>query len=418
MPSRRAILAGVAGTVGAGLAADRIHLGDLDPWTPAPDTWPLPRRDLRNVAAAPTTAAPADPAVDWTVDLPPDVPWRGAGLLADRERVYAGTDGIVALDRTDGTEAWRITARGPRLARHDDRLFAATRPRYEGRDIATPGQLLACDPATGAVAWRRDLPGESGGLAVVNGAVVAARSTDVVAHETGSGIRRWRGSELASRTQPLVHEGSLYLYEGTLTRFRPRDVLAVPLRGPPEPAWSRPFGHEVPPVGIGSSVLVGATRGPPAEADRAALAAFHAADGDRQWGAVMSEEALVAVGPMTGDPGRGRAYVPVYRQSEATPEAGPHEAAVVAFEVADGSRNWRRRVPGYAWTTALAGDTVLVGTAAAEDRREPAGSVRGLAADDGTERWRVSVDAGVVALAPVDGTVFVLTEMGTVVALR
>jgi hypothetical protein len=74
MPSRRALLAGTAGLVaGGGLLADRVHLGEVDAWTPDTDTWPLPRYDLANTAAVPDVTVPQDPTVDWTASVEPAV---------------------------------------------------------------------------------------------------------------------------------------------------------------------------------------------------------------------------------------------------------------------------------------------------------------------------------------------------------
>lgn len=420
MPSRRAFVAGTAGLAASGVVvADRVPIGDLDPWEPAPDTWPLRRHDLANTAHASGAFVPEDPAIDWTADVGPSVAGPGC-LRADRERVYAATSSLTALRRDDGHTAWDVPDPATGLALRDGRLFATTPPSYEGRDLSDPGELAARDPASGSVAWRRDLPGKPGGLTVVNGAAVVARSSATVAHETGTGLRRWHAPGIDCRSTPLVHDDALFLHDAGLTRFGPRDALSVPLRAPPEPVWSRPFGRDLPPVGLGSRVIVGTARGSATGVESPALAGFDATDGTRQWTAVPPEGAgVVQAGPLAADASRGLAYVPVYRQWGATAEEGSHEAAVIAFGAADGSRYWHQPVSGHARTVVRAGDgTVLIGTAAIEEQRQPAGAVRAFAADDGSDRWRVELDAGVTDLVAVDGTVFALTEAGTVAALR
>jgi outer membrane protein assembly factor BamB len=420
MPSRRAVIAGAAGLAAGGVVvADRVPIGALDPWEPDRDTWPLHRHDPANTAYASGAFVPEDAAVDWTADVGTDVVEPGR-LLADRERVYAAASSLTALRRDDGRVAWDAPDPTARLALRGGRLFATTPPTYEGSDLSAPGELVAREATTGSVAWRRDLPGEPGGLTVVNGAAMVARSTATVAHETGTGLLRWRAPDIACRSAPLVHDGALFLDDAGLTRFGPRDALSVPLRGPPDRVWSRPFGRDLPPVGLGSRVIVGAARGSATGVESPALAGFDATNGTREWMAVPPEDAgVVQAGPLTADASRGLVYVPVYRQWGATAEDGEHEAAVVAVGAADGKPLWRQPVSGFAATVVRAAHgTVLVGTGPVERSRRPAGAVCALAADDGRERWRVEVGAGVRALVPVEGTVFALTRAGSVVAIR
>lgn len=416
MPSRRALLSGVAGLVGGGLVADRVPIGDLEPWTPAADTWPLARHDLANTAAAPDVLVPAAATVDWRVDLraPERMrDWRAA-LVVGPERVYAGTTELAALDRRDGTPAWRDGDPAPELALRDGRLFV-------GRGSGDGGTLAARDAATGERAWRHALPGPATGLTVVNGAALVPCDYHTVAHETGTGLRRWTAPDLSCRQQPLVHREALFMDDPGLARFQPRDALAVPFRGPPDPAWRASIRVVAPPVGVGNRVVAGSELVSPRADERSVLHGVDAAGGDTVWSAVESDERDVFVrsGHVAVDE-RERVYAATYRQWANTPRDGDYRSRVRALAAADGAESWGRTLPVFVRSVCYADDTVLVAGEAtdAAPPSEPPGSVRALVATDGAERWRVGFDAPVVALAPVDGTVFALAADGTVAALR
>lgn len=423
MPSRRAVLAAAVLGVG-GLLADRVPIGDLEAWTPPRDTWPLARRGLANTGAAPDATVPDAPAVDWRLSLP-DVrhrhDWLGA-LVVGPDRVYAATDELVAIDRDDGGEAWRRSEPAAELALRDGRLYVGHGPA----DVSAAGnELAAYDAATGRRAWHRSLPGLATGLAVVNGAVVVPCDYHTVAHEAGTGIRRWGSAALDCQQQPLVHRGALFMNEYGLTRYQARHALDIPLRAPPEPAWQADVGFQSSPVGVGNRVIVGSGLTLlHQEGGRPAVHAVDAASGGVEWSAVEADDrdVFLTADPVTADAGRDRVYVGLYRQSTGSDTTGEgYRSSVGAYALADGFRTWQVGVGRgrFVRDVVLAGDSVLVATA--RDDGVTAGSpgdVRALAAADGRERWRVGFDAPVLYLAPVDGTVFALTEAGAVAALR
>jgi outer membrane protein assembly factor BamB len=422
MPSRRALLAGAAGlAAGGGLIADHIGLGDVDTWTPDPDTWPLPRSDLVNTAAVPEVTVPDDPAVDWTAAVAAPSHLAPQSLVVDADRVYAGADGLAAFDRSDGSRVWGDERSVDALARRDGRLFVAGGDDEHAR-------VAAREAATGDTAWTRDLPARPAGLTVVAGMVLTPTRFGSVARERNTGIRRWGGDDPDLRTQPLVHDGALFGHDGyELVRYRPRSALDVPLRASPVADWRTVAEGEriYAPVGAGSRVLVPTQRlVAQTDAPASALRAVDATTGEVAWRAVTTEERDVFLTAMhaAADTDRDRAYAGVYRQWVSEPTTGEgFRATVRAFALEDGAVQWTHEAGTgrFVRDVVFAGDDVLVATARNDEASVGGpGDVRALDPTDGRERWRVGLDAPVRTLAPVDGTVFAMTGDGLVAALR
>jgi outer membrane protein assembly factor BamB len=422
MPSRRALLAGAAGlAAGGGLVAGRVRLGELDAWTPDTDTWPLPRYDLANTAAVSDVSVPGDPAVDWTASVAAPSQFAPQSLVVDADRVYAGADGLAAFDRGDGSGVWDDDRPVDALARRGGRLFAAG-----GADESA--SLTAYDAATGGSAWSRGLPARPAGLTVVAGMVLTPTRFGSVARERGTGIRRWGGDAPDLEAKPLVHDGALFGHDGyELARYRARTALDVPLRAPPSAEWRTVTqgGRVSAPVGVGSRVLVPVQqRGFQTDAGAPALRAVDATTGEVAWRAVTTDErdVFLTTRYTAVDADRDRAYAGVYRQWVDEPTSGDgFRATVRAFALADGAAAWTHEAGTgrFVRDVVFAGDRVLAATARNEDASGGAhGDVRALDPADGRERWRVELDAPARTLAPVDGTVFALTEAGTVAALR
>jgi outer membrane protein assembly factor BamB len=422
MPSRRALLAGAAGLVaGGGLVADRVRLGEVDDWTPTADTWPLSRYDLANTAAVPDVSVPDDPTVDWTASVAASSQFAPQALVVDTDRVYAGADGLVALDRGGGSKVWSDERPVDALARRGGRLFVA------GGDGESP-RVAARDAATGDTAWTRDLPALPAGLTVAAGMVLTTTRFGSVAREQDTGIRRWGGESPDLRAQPLVHDGALFGHDGyELVRYRPRSALDVPLRAVPPAEWRSVTQVERigAPVGAGSRVLVPGTRyGFRTDAGAPAFRAVDATTGEVAWRAIRSDERDAFLGSRYAavDAARDRVYAGVYRQWTSEPTTGERfRATVRAFALEDGAVEWTHEAGTgrFVRDVVFAGDRVLLATARDEDATGGApGDVRALDPTDGRERWRVAFDAPARTLAPVDGTVFAMTGNGLVAALR
>ena len=404
-PSRRQVLAGAAMLATAGVA-DLVHLGGIEGWAPDPDTWPLARFDAANTASTDATP-PADPGVAWEYD---ELGYADrTALVVGSERVYAGGDGLVALDRTDGRPAWAAPgASSGRLALRDGTLYSAVADEDRGVEAG----LRALEAAGGTRRWGRATPVEAVSLTVAGGTLFVGFDGGFAAVDAASGRRRWR-VDTGRPVSLAVHAGDLYAatWLGSVTRFAHRDLLDVALGSGPPSRWES-TGPAVdaigPPVPTGDLVLAGQR-----DDDGAAgvVAARHAsgavawtAAGDDAGRSLRATAPAVAGGIAVAGVRRGRSTEVVRGES-------------FALSLGDGSVRWR--VPhdaAYATTVAVVDGTALVGTRTTGPAR--AGSVRAYDLRTGEPRWRVDLGAEVTALAPVDGAVFATTHDGDVYALR
>lgn len=133
-------------------------------------------------------------------------------LAVTTDTVFAGSDRLYALDRSDGTRrrnwhAWdwlhlspRGHVRGPVLTRAGPLVV----------DVEHEAVMLF-DPARGEVAWRTDLAGADQAPAVADGSVYVAAGTDLVALSLGDGSTEWTASvEKGDLVTPTVADGSVF----------------------------------------------------------------------------------------------------------------------------------------------------------------------------------------------------------------
>lgn len=133
-----------------------------------------------------------------------------------RDLVLVGTeDGLVALDRDDGSERWRVDTgeRVTRLATAGDTCYASG----DG--------IMALDPA-GELRWQQETPVRgplaAGGLAVVASVLSGENDQALAAFHPDDGTERWRASVRTGRLSapyPLVGGDRVYAVGRQVTAF-------------------------------------------------------------------------------------------------------------------------------------------------------------------------------------------------------
>jgi outer membrane protein assembly factor BamB len=360
--TRRTFLAALgAGLVGtAGTAGASTQTGGR---------WPLFQFDPRNTGHAPRREGPRDAAgAEWGY-LDGDAVESTPVVTGDTVYVAdAGASEVVALDRSSGTERWRVETNSTpgRMAFGADNLLVPT------------DKLEARSPQDGTVQWTANVPspegvtvdGEFGYVAGGGGAArVALDSTNV----------DWRFEDL-SRLEPSVAVTDDYLY--LVTRPNAQVVALDPSSG--GRLWLRRAdgGGKGAPTTDGENVYV-------ASSER--VTAFSGESGLPEWtydAAVGSSVALadgVVYGTTTGED-------------------------VFALDAATGDERWRRSVvPG-------SNPPVLVGGLLYVTGSE--GTVAAVSPSDGSVVWQSTVGGPRSAnVAVAGGNLFVGDEDGAVAAI-
>ena len=412
MVSRRALLAllGIAGTGTAG-AASLLPTGPIDGWTPRPNTWPLPSYDLATTAANPQASPPDDPVVDWrSTGLGVGSP----GIAVGPERVFVGGDGLAAIHRSDGTDAWRRgVAAGP-IALRGGTIYTAAR---DG-----PGTVRAVDAADGEDDWTADGVREASSLLAADGRVLVGGEGGLGSHNQRGGARRWTSrTGGAAVRRPLVVDGSLYVAGDTLRRLQPRTHLEVALGWVPGRVWETEVQGRVRRVAASDSRLLVGAFAPRAAVAVAAVTCHDRSDGSVLWtypaspsvggaaagGLAVHDGAcfvgLTATGGESGDSDGGADSA-----GSGGGDADSGAGAVHRVRLSDGQATWQQPVPGTVLDLAVAGDAVVVATTA--------DTVLALDAASGRERWSVQV-VEAEGIAAVADEVFVRTGRGAVARL-
>ena len=258
-----------------------------------------------------------------------------AGPVASADTVFTADAfaEVSAFDLARGGRRWRTDAKPPResagvagagLALDGGALYAAT----------GAAEVLAMNPADGSVRWRAALPAPSRGAPTVSGGriYVTTLENHLVALSAEDGRRLWT--------------------------YRGQQVLAVPL-GLPSPAV------------VGETVIAGFPSGE--------LVSLRAADGRVQWsegvggGPGSRRGGIAELGGITGLP------VVVEERVIAAGMGG----TILAVDLRSGRRLWERDV-GSAYTPAVAGDWIFL--------TSPTNELVALSRLDGRVRWVTPLD--------------------------
>ncbi len=203
-PTRRELLSGVAVAAAATAGA---HTGTVGAQATL-GRWPTFGYDLGNTGHNPDAAGVAaspGPAWAFEADTDTDNAVSAAAAVADG-RIYVGSENnrLYALDRSDGTEMWRVDTGAP---------VRSTPAVVDGTVYASNdgGRVLAVDAETGAPQWDLTVGGRvRGSPAVADGRVhVGSGNGAVYAIDAADGGQVWAFEEPEERvnTAPAVVTG-------------------------------------------------------------------------------------------------------------------------------------------------------------------------------------------------------------------
>ena len=366
-PSRRALLLGGAALALAGCETIDGIFGESK--TPLPgERMPVIQADRRveidpNLAGRPVTLPAPTALADW--------PQAGGNLAHDPGHASAG-EGLREVWRasigTGSSYRRRITA-GPILA--NGTVFAAD----------AFGTVSAFDAATGGRRWTRETTPEKddvgavgAGLAFADGVLYAATGmAEVLAMDPGTGEIRWRASVPApTRGGITVSAGRIFVptVENQLLALSTEDGRRLwTYRGTPVSAV--PLGLPAPAI-EGETVVAGFPSGE--------LAALRTADGRVVW-----TESLSAGGQAARRGGlaelAGVAGLPVI--SDGRVVAVGQAGTALMVDLRSGRRLWERDV-GSARSPAVAGEWIFVVT--------PENQLVAMGRNDGRVRWLTALD--------------------------
>lgn len=448
MPSRRRLLAGLAGGAVVGsVLGTRVSLGSITSWTPAPDSWPLRRFDPANTASNLAVSAPVDPSPVWRESVLARS--NGNTLVVGPDRVYAGSDGgpappnraVVALDRADGAVQWSAGVGAGSLALFDGRLYAGPaddRGRIETYDTATGEQIRGAD--TSGIGERGHLVPTPDGVFLGTGNVLTGRDHD--------GAARWRHASHGQGV-PAIADGHLFAVGYDAVRYDHRRLSDVPTGGRPDEAWRTVYDAlltSLSPAIVGDTLLAPgavptASLDSDAEEQPAPLVGIDTETGAVDWRAFADGAREPRAGSDSEDTGLSgvvrttalatdgqRVYAGIKSGEQSTRR---HAVGSVFVDAGDESF----RLPSDDWIadlavvgkpdsaggkgSAAAGSVLLVATAGDWGNDEPtrAGTISAIDTRRGTELWRVGVPSAIRAIAPVADAVFAVLLDGSVVKL-
>jgi len=386
MLTRRRALGGLVGLAGAGVvgaAATQVPAGPMSELGPSNDAWPL-RRNGTGRTAATGGQVPFNPRVDWQRNVLDSGPEKG--LVADGERVYAAGGGLVALDREDGTTAWERDVVGGPLGVHRETVFtapAATDPP------GTDGAVHAVLADDGTRRWSAGAVEDTRSLLVGERTVVVGSERGLVAIGTGDGDTLWTEPAGSPRGAfPLLVRFTLYAGGDGVTEFATRSLADAATGASPGRAWTGDVGTVTAVASTDRYLLAGTAA--------AGLVCFDRRERTTEWTA-LDEERPAAVDALAID--GDRCFAAVRQDSP----------AVVGFDLRNGNRFQRDPLDGSVSDLVVVDGEVVVAT--------DADVVRSLGRKPGRQRWRVELFE-VDKLAPVDGTIFAVTDGGSVAAIR
>jgi outer membrane protein assembly factor BamB len=414
----------VTGTVAGCLGSMRGGSSDPEDGMPSPDpapagTWPQVARDARNTRHAPAARGPRDDAtVAWTSlgDRPMYPPVVDDGLYLT-EAWTGGTALSVAPE--DGSVQWSNASLPPMRwapALHEDRMLVVT--RAAGNLV----RLHALDAATGDQAWVREegITAAAGehpptGPTVRGGTVYLGSNRGLVACDAATGtveLTATLGKHVMDasggptwRTDwatPAVTADRAFTFDMNAAHGRTREVHAVDC-ATGDRAWTAELD-----VADGWSLKAHAVAGQERVFVLALDAHTSLTGDDSDW---SGSERLFALDAATGDVAwtwglpRKTLGPPAYADgtlyvAEWYPDADT--GRLHAVDATTGTVTWTYRTDvGGVRSPTVADDTVYV------VQGEQLGAI---AADDGTRRWRLEIDAHPGSPVVVGDEMYVTTE--------
>lgn len=240
-------------------------------------SWRFPHGTAGNAGYTGVSSRPDSVEVRWRTELgladAPEVAGTASAPTAADGGVYvAGAGGVYALDLRTGERLWQTGTVTPTVADTIWEFQPATASPVVGPEgsvyVGATDGVIALDPTDGGVRWRYE-QGSDFTTPVVDGeTVVAATPEAVVALDTATGDERWRSSvaRQAGIEPPALGPDSV-----AVGVERGTDVL---YRASGETRWRTDRGGEFYPVLDDGVVYVG---------DYDGLAAFDAEAGDERW---------------------------------------------------------------------------------------------------------------------------------------
>lgn len=384
MLTRRRLLGGLGILGGLGVvggAATQVPAGPVSEWTPPTDTWPLQQYDTARTATTDANV-PFNPSIDWERTV---LETGGThGIVADEHRVYATGGGLVALDRDGGETEWEQSVTGGRVGVRDGTVFTAPEPASFGTD----GALAAFLADDGAEQWRFDGVSEAASLLVGEHTVFVGGESELVAVGASDGDLAWTRRDVGARgARPLLVKNTLYTGGDGVSEFGMRSLLDAAAGSPPGRDWSADVGT-VTEVAATDRYLVAGTA-------ESGLVCYDRQNRTLEWTALDTDAAAVDALAIDGT-----------RCLAGVRQGGP---AVAAVDLRNGNPIWREPLDGAVTDLVAVDGEVVVAT--------EADAVRSFGRKPGRQAWRVRLFE-VSALAPVDRTIFAVTNGGTVAAIR
>lgn len=352
--------------------------------------WPMSGRTAgRNPRLSDVDGLESIPGGTWEVGADTDGGSQAWTVSVGDESAFISAPGgsIRRVDRSDGSEQWRVDVGSPIMAPILTEDLVVT---------STAGGVRALDRSSGDPHWRLPLGKPTVGVTVGNDTVVApSYNGTLYARDAATGEGIWQ----RSFDQRLVTTATVI---GDLVVVSQPALAAYDLATGDE-RWTGPEGQSGA-VAHDGMVFTGAIAD---DGSAAVVRALDGASGTEQW----THEGPTSADVIAAD--ADHVYVAESREGDDSSRV----SYLVALSRADGSRRWERRIgdsmSGTIHDGLLAGDTLLV------TRNEPV--IEAVASADGSERWTYEDpderDVGGVVATP-DGTVYATLSDGGVVALR
>lgn len=194
-----------------------------------------------------------------------------SNIATDSGQVYVpGCDGLRAIDRSDGEQAWFVES----SLRHGVGVA-------DGRVYANGETLLAIDAARGDVVWQVTTEGDrlTRPAATTDGVVLTNRVDGVVTAFTADGERRWRHRTDAETRSPTIAGDTVYVATSTAPERAGRLLALNRADGAVRWAVETPSPKRgTRPVVDGDTVYLGCSG-----RDHGTLVALDRTDGSERW---------------------------------------------------------------------------------------------------------------------------------------